>query len=145
LTGTPSIRMVTDHVIPELDSKGLRKFALVTGGILVALFGLFVPWLLGRSLPLWPWLFAGVLAALAAAVPRALRPIYSGWMRFGMVMSRITTPLIIGVLFFLVICPVGAIRRLIGEKGLAIRLDRNAATYRTPSAKNPPAYLERPF
>ena len=33
---------MTEHVIPELDRKGLREFGLVTGAIVAVLFGLFL-------------------------------------------------------------------------------------------------------
>ncbi|MEO7386235.1 MAG: sxtJ, partial [Gammaproteobacteria bacterium] len=79
--------------IPELDQKGLREFALVTGGIVAGLFGLFFPWILERPIPRWPWVILGVLAVLGLLAPLAVRPIYKGWMQFGLFMSRITTPI----------------------------------------------------
>jgi hypothetical protein len=36
---------MTMHSIPELDARGLRQFALTTGGIVAGLFGLLLPWL----------------------------------------------------------------------------------------------------
>ena len=38
--------------IPELDQKGLRRFALTTGAALAFIFGMFLPWLFDRWLPL---------------------------------------------------------------------------------------------
>ena len=52
---------MADHIIPELDRKGLREFGFVTGGIVAVLFGLFFPWLLGRTIPVWPWVLCAVL------------------------------------------------------------------------------------
>ena len=42
-----------NHPIPQLDRKGLREFGLVTGVIVIVLFGLFFPWVLERAWPAW--------------------------------------------------------------------------------------------
>lgn len=137
--------MSTGHQIPELDRKGLREFGLVTGAIIGVLFGLFFPWLLERPMPRWPWVIAGVLALLALAAPAALRPVYRNWMRFGLFMSRITTPLILGLVFYLVITPMGLVMRLAGKDYMARRLRDGTSSYRIASEATPPERLEKPF
>jgi hypothetical protein len=132
------------HLIPELDRKGLREFGLVTGGILVALFGLLLPWLLGRAFPLWPWIVMLVLAVWSLVAPLSLRYVYWVWMRFGLVLSRITTPVILGVVFFLVVTPMGLLRRAFGSDAMARKFDASD-TYRVPSRKAPLKNLEKPF
>ena len=57
------------HSVPELDRKGLRNFGLTTGIIIALLFGLFFPWLLDRTRPLWPWVLCGTLAVWALLAP----------------------------------------------------------------------------
>jgi len=136
---------MTSHTIPELDQAGLRKFGLTTGAIVAVLFGLFFPWLLERPWPLWPWIVFGVLAVFALLAPKALNPIYKVWMRFGLIMSRITTPLIMGVVFFLIISPIALFRRLIGRDALHRSFNQAAVTYRTERSPPPPKHFERPF
>ena len=135
----------TTHTIPELDRKGLREFGLVTGGIVAGLFGLFFPWLLEVQIPLWPWAVAGVLAAWALAAPGSLRPLYRLWMRFGLLLSRITTPIVLGVVFFVVIFPVALVMKLVRHDPMARKFDDKAETYRVPSRKALPDSMERPF
>jgi Saxitoxin biosynthesis operon protein SxtJ len=135
---------MTEHVIPELDRKGLREFGLVTGAIVAALFGLFFPWLLERSLPLWPWIIFGVLAFLGLAAPMALNPVYKTWMRFGLIMSKIMTPLIMGIVFYIVITPVGLFRKIFATDSLARTFDETDS-YRVPSKKAPVENLEKPY
>ena len=137
--------MSDTHAIPELDRKGLREFGLVTGGIVAVLFGLFFPWLLDRPIPMWPWVIFGVLAVMGLAVPMALGPVYRTWMKFGLLMSKVMTPLIMGIVFFLTVTPMALLMRLLGKDYMARRLDRNAASYRIPSASTPPKRLEKPF
>ena len=137
--------MALQTEIPELDRKGLRNFGFTTGSIVVVLFGFFFPWLLDRSLPLWPWVILGVLGAMAVVAPMALRPIYRGWMRFGLVLSRITTPLILGIVFFALIWPFGFVRRLFTGDKMARRFEPDSESYRVPSTRHPSKSLERPF
>jgi O-antigen/teichoic acid export membrane protein len=135
----------THHAIPELDAQGLRKFGFTTGGIVAVLFGLVLPWLLGRDWPSWPWILLMVLVVPAVAMPTALRPVYRGWMKFGLIASKITTPLILGAVFFLLICPMGLIRGVLGKNEMRRPCRTTAASYRTPSRRSPPANLEKPF
>lgn len=132
------------HVIPELDRRGLREFGLVTGGIVAGLFGVLFPWLLDRSFPLWPWIVLLVLGTWGLAAPLSLRPVYRAWMRFGHLLGQITTPIILGALFFLVITPMGVIRRLVASDPMARKFE-SSETYRVPSKKAPVKNLEKPY
>ena len=131
--------------IPELDRKGVRDFGLLTGVTLVLLFGLLVPWLLTSQFPVWPWVIAGVLAVWAVIAPTTLKPIYRLWMKLGLLLSRVTTPLILGVLFFLVIVPISIGMRIVGRDPMARHIDINTKTYRVTSHKAAREKMERPF
>ena len=133
------------HEIPELDRKGLRDFGLVTGGIIAGLFGLFFPWLLQSQIPLWPWVIFSVLAVWALAAPMSLRPVYHMWMKLGLLLSRITTPIVLGIVFFVVIMPIGLMMRIFGRDPMARRLDKATKTYRIKSHKTTKENMERPF
>ena len=133
------------HSIPELDRQGLRHFGLLTGGIVAVLFGVFFPWLLERPWPIWPWILFGVLGVAALAMPLALRSVYRIWMRFGLLLSKITTPLILGIVFFAVISPIGLLRRLKRSDPMARSFDAQAPSYRVLSRQKPHNHLERPF
>lgn len=133
------------HAIPELDARGLRHFGLLTGGILAGLFGLLLPWVFDRPLPLWPWLVALALGAWSLAAPASLRPLYRGWMRVGLLMGRVMTPVILGLLFFLVITPVALARRWLSGDPMPRHPDDTAESYRVASTKRRPEDLRRPF
>ncbi len=137
--------VATPHPIPELDRKGLRQFGLLTGGLLAALFGLFFPWLLTTGLPLWPWLVGGILALWALVAPTSLRPVYRAWMRLALLLSRITTPLILGIVFFLVILPVALAIKVVGRDAMARRFDETTTSYRVPSRQASREHMEKPF
>ena len=137
--------MTIDHIIPELDRKGVREFGLTTGAVVVAIFGLFFPWLLELDWPVWPWVIAAPLWFLALIHPLSLRRIYRVWMRFGLLASRIMTPLVLGIVFFVMISPMAMIRRLMGKDPMQRALDPNKKSYRVQSIKSPKEKLERPF
>ena len=137
--------MASRHHIPELDDKGLRHFGLTTGVVVVVIFGLFFPWILERDWPAWPWLVAAPLWALALLYPKWLRPVYRGWMRFGLLASRVMTPLVLGIVFFAMIAPMAIVRRLLGKDSLQRKLDPDQESYRVKSTKSPSEKLERPF
>ena len=132
------------HHIPELDRKGLREFALVTSGVIVGLFGLLLPWLFNLGWPTWPWILAAILVTLGFVAPMALRPVYKLWMQFGLILSKITTPIIMGLVFFLVITPTGLIRKLLAKDPMA-RNFHDGESYRVPREKIPAENMERPF
>jgi hypothetical protein len=82
----------------------------------------------GRILP--AQLFAGLGAALALlglVLPRALIPVHRAWMGLALAISRVTTPIFLGAVYFGVITPIGLIRRL-GGGNLAKR-SRSKATF----------------
>lgn len=134
------------HGIPELDRAGLRHFGLSTGGIVIVLFGLLLPWLLGfAEWPRWPWLIGGGLAAWAMLAPASLGPVYRGWMRFGLLMGAIMNPLVLGLVFVLVLLPIGLIMRVVGKDPLLRRLSPDQESYRQPSRQREGKSMERPF
>lgn len=137
--------MAVSHVIRELDSRGLREFGLVTGAVVVAVFGLFFPWMLGLDWPLWPWVIAAPLWLLALVRPSWLRGTYRTWMRFGLLASRVTTPLLLGIVFFIMITPMAVVRRLRGKDPMQRSFDPDRDSYRVRSSRSPSEKLERPF
>ena len=133
------------HAIPELDRKGLREFGLVTGGILAGLFGLFFPWLLEVGVPVWPWVVGATIGLWGLAAPMSLRPVYHWWMRLALLLSRITTPIILGIVFFLMFVPVALVMKVIGRDPMARHFDDRAKSYRVASQRAPRENMEKPF
>ncbi len=94
-------------------------------------FGVLAGISLWRGGPTWPYTLtaAGVFALLAAVVPGILAPLNRIWLRFGLLLHKITSPLILGLLFFLVVTPTGLVMRLLGKDLLALKADREAPSY----------------
>jgi saxitoxin biosynthesis operon SxtJ-like protein len=67
---------------------------------------------------------AGAFALSGLLVPGKLGPVYRAWMGFAHALSRITTPIFMAVVYFLVITPIAVIRRTLG--GNPLRAHRGA-------------------
>ena len=117
----------------------------VTGAIVAVLFGVFFPWVLERAYPVWPWVIMAVLGTWGLIAPSSLRPVYRGWMRVGLLLSKVTTPIVMGAIFFVIIVPVGLIMRTGKRDPMRRAFEPDATSYRIPSEHPPKNSLERPF
>jgi hypothetical protein len=79
----------------------------------------------------WPYWLAGALifAAVAVIRPGVLAPLNKVWMRIGLVLHMIVSPLILGLLFYVFVTPVGLLMRLFGKDPLRLRMDPQADSY----------------
>jgi len=133
------------HDIQTLDARGYRKFGLTTGAIIIVLFGLLIPWLFGLNFVKWPWILGGVLMLWGLLAPTTLKPVYVGWMKFGNVMNWINTRIILGILFYLIFLPIGAVMRLFGKDPMQRKLDSQLSSYRVTSENDEKSNVERPY
>ena len=129
----------------EPSGRELREFGFVMAGAFSGLFGVFFPWVLERSYPLWPWIIALVFLIFGLGAPGRLRLVYKMWMRMGHMIGKVMTPLILSVLFFGLITPFGLIRRVFGESAIERKFDYTADTYRSTSEQSDLENMQRPF
>lgn len=134
-----------DHTIPTAGPRELRQFGITTGLIVLLLFAGFFPWLLERQIPVWPLVIGGVLILWGLALPASLAPVYRGWMKFGLMMSKITTPLLMTVIFVLVIVPVALILRLMKKDPMRRKFDADAPSYRLTGTSTETGSLDKPY
>lgn len=88
-----------------------------------------LPWVFGGPFHLWAVIVSAVFAAVAYIAPTLLGPLNWFWTRLGLVLHKIVSPLVLGVMFFLVISPMGLVMRLFGKDPLRLRLDKTTLTY----------------
>jgi Saxitoxin biosynthesis operon protein SxtJ len=104
-----------------------RSFGIVFS-VLFAFLGL-GPLLRGRPPRGWPLVVAAVFLVAALALPRMLEPLHRVWLRFGLVLHACISPVIMGLVFYTTVTPIGLVRRWLGKDPLRLRLDRDAVTY----------------
>lgn len=131
--------------IPELDRQGLRRFGLLFGCIMGGLFGLIIPFGFGLNYPTWPWLVLFGFVCWSLIAPSTLSVFYKLWMRFGLILNAIMSRIILGVVFFLVVLPIGLIVRMSGRDPMSRTPDRSLTSYRVQSEKNDVSRMEKPF
>lgn len=136
---------MTTSTEEELSAGELRKFGLSTGAIIAVLFGAIIPWIWDLRYPVWPWIVLAILGGLGLIAPESLRLVHRIWMRFALLISKVTTPIILGIVFFLVIMPVGIIIRIFSKDPLARQFDTEAETYRIVSDRQSADALEKPY
>ncbi len=127
------------------DKRELRRFGFLVGAIVAILFGGLFPWLFEHSVPLWPWVVSGILLGWALILPKSLFPLYRAWMAIGKVLGWINSRIILGLIFYLMILPIGLVMRLFGRDPMRRRLDKGALSYRVQSTNQPKENVERPF
>ncbi len=133
-----------EPVRTDMTPQELRKFGLVTAGMLVLFFDILIPLLWGIALPTWPLIAASVLILAALLLPRALGPVYIVWMKFANVLGWINTRIILGVIFYLIFVPVGLIVRAVSDP-MRRKSDTQANSYREESRQPKIDNMERPY
>jgi hypothetical protein len=108
--------------------------------VLAAAFGVWRPAVRWQLLGV-----AGLLVLAAMIAPRLLRPFNVGWYHLGMALGRVVNPIVMAVIFFAVVTPIGLLRtRVFGQDPLRCKLDPDAGSYWIPRA-NPPESMRRQF
>jgi hypothetical protein len=122
-----------------------RSFGLIFTAFLL-LVGL-MPLVHGQPMRIWALAAACVFFIVALFVPRVLaRPNYL-WMQLGLLLSRIVSPIALGILFFGVVTPIGLCMRILSKDPLRLKFDSSAKSYwieRTPPGPSAES-LNHPF
>lgn len=113
--------------LQKATPRDLRKFGLVVGGVFLGLGLLF----LLRHKSWWPWFVwpGAPLVVLGAILPRSLKWVYVAWMTLAMLMGAVVSTVLLVLLFFLVVTPIGLVARLTGKDFLSLKLQPAAASY----------------
>jgi len=122
----------------EVSGSSNRAFGLVFAVVflLVAVF----PLPFGGAVRWWSIGVAAAFAAVAFVLPGVLTPLNRAWTRFGLILHKIVSPIVLGFLFYVVVTPLGLLMRLLGKDPLRLHWDRQSPTYwieRTPPGPKP--------
>lgn len=111
-----------------------RKFAF-TVGIAFLVLGAFVWW---RGFVRAPVVFGslgGTLLVLGAVVPGRLSGLHRAWMGLALLISKVTTPIFMGVVYFGVVTPISALLRVAGKAPLRVAAGRTYWRDREPGKR----------
>jgi Saxitoxin biosynthesis operon protein SxtJ len=79
----------------------------------------------------WPWWLAAaaIFALLAYLRPDVLAPLNRLWTKLGLLLFTVISPIVLGIVFYACIAPIGWIMRLTGKDPLRLRFEPDAETY----------------
>ena len=104
-----------------------RAFGWVFTAVFL-LLGLW-PWAFGGGPSVWALLVSALVALVTVISPAALALPNRLWLRFGLLLHRIVSPVVLGIMFYGVVTPVGALMRLAGKDNLRLRRSGRESSY----------------
>jgi energy-coupling factor transporter transmembrane protein EcfT len=118
-----------------------RSFGLVFAGffLLVTL----LPLVHGVAPRWWALAAAALFAAIAFFVPRLLHPLNRLWFAFGLLLHHVVNPVIMALMFYGAILPVGLVVRAVGKDLLRLKREPQAASYWI--KRDPPGPMNKQF
>ena len=78
---------------------------------------------------IWSAIISSVFLILGLMNSKLLSPLNKLWFKFGMILGAIVSPVVMGVVFFLVVTPIGLIMKIIGKDLLNKKYDKKKRTY----------------
>src|SRR5262245_22385308 len=120
MEGNPEL---AERIPARLTAAEGRRFGLTVGGAFLVLAAIF--WWRDKDRMLIAFASIGTLLVLAALlIPTRLGPVERVWMKLAHLISKVTTPIFMGVLYLLVFTPIGWVMRGAGKRPLK-RSDNN--------------------
>jgi hypothetical protein len=133
---------MAERIPARLSPAEGRRFALTVGLAFLVLAGISA-WR-GHILP--PRILGSLGALLLIAglvIPGQLGPVYRAWMGLAHALSKVTTPIFLGVVYFIVLTPIALLARLMGRHPM--RHDSKEGSYWTPMSSGGRSNLETQF
>jgi hypothetical protein len=111
----------------DRSRRALRRFGFTVGLVILFLGGLLLWRNRGAG---WPLISIGTLLVLAAGLaPLALKWIHGPWMIAALALGWIVTRVLLTIVFFLVVTPIGLLQRLLGKRAIEVAFRADAASY----------------
>ena len=83
----------------------------------------------GEEFRLWSLVLSIIFIILGILNSKLLTPLNKLWFKFGIFLGVIVTPIIMGIVFFLIVTPTGVLMRLLGKDLLKMDKTKSASTY----------------
>lgn len=113
------------HVEVEIGSE--RSFGIVFG-VVFSVVGLY-PIISGNEMRLWAIATAGVLVICAILIPKLFTIPNKMWFKLGMFLGAIVAPIVMALVFFLTVTPIGIIAKILRKDLLSTKIDEKAKSY----------------
>jgi polyferredoxin len=127
-----------------VENRQLRSFGLLVGG-LFGVLGLWPVVFRGESARLWALILAAALVLPAVVFPASLRPAHRVWMAIGDALGWVNTRIILGLVYYGVMTPMGVVMRLLGRDPMRRRFEPTADSYRVARPARRSDHMARQF
>jgi len=124
--------------------KELRQFGLLVGAIFTVI-GLWPLVFRGEPCRLWALGAGGLLIVLGTLLPSVLAPIHTGWMWVGHILGWINTRILLGIVFYALVTPIGLVFRFMGKDMMRQAFAESSTTYRVVRSPRPPSHMKNQF
>jgi len=124
--------------------KELRQFGLLVGAVFTVI-GLWPLVFRGESLRVWAIGPGGLLIVLGAILPQILAPIHKGWMWVGHILGWVNTRILLGIVFYALVTPIGLVFRLMGKDTMRQPFAESSTTYRVVRSPRPHSHMKYQF
>ena len=91
--------------------------------LLIAIY----PLINGGEFRLWSLIISIIFLALGLTNSKILNPLNKLWFKFGIFLGKIISPLVMGIIFFLVVTPIGLLMRLLNKDLLSLKFNNNSS------------------
>ena len=85
----------------------------------------FYPLIYDGDIKIWSLILSLIFLILGLVDSKILTPLNKVWYHFGIFLGKIISPFIMGIIFFLVVTPIGLIMRLLGKDVLNLKYNDN--------------------
>ena len=83
----------------------------------------------GEDIRVWSGVISIIFLILGLLNSKVLSPLNKAWFKFGILLGRIVSPIIMGLIFFLVVTPIALIMRIIGKDLLNLKFNKEDKSY----------------
>ena len=104
-----------------------RSFGIVF--FVVFLFIALYPITYSEDIRIWSLIISFIFIILGLLNSKILTPLNKLWFKFGVILGKIISPIIMGIIFFLVVTPIGLIMKVLGKDLLRLKYNKKDNTY----------------
>jgi hypothetical protein len=102
-----------------------KKFGILFFFVFVIIA--FYPFLTGAKIRFFFFIPALVFLTLAFLKPSLLKPLNSAWVKIGEILGRVIAPIVMFLLFFIIVTPIGLLVRFFGKDLLKIKFTKDGS------------------
>ena len=108
----------------QIKNKSTNKSFGIVFFIVFLLISIY-PLVKSGEIRLWSLIVALIFLILGLLNSKILTPLNSVWFKFGLLLGKVVSPVIMGIIFFLVVTPTSFIMRILGKDLLNLKYNKN--------------------